>query len=142
MSNRQRRYSVDRRRLVRAAARAYEAGAPGGRGGTIAILLAPDAAIRRLNRRHRGVDRSTDVLSFPDGEPRPDGGIHLGDVALSVETAARQAAAAGRSLAAALDRLTAHGVLHLLGYDHETDNGEMMALQGRILRALAREETG
>lgn len=136
IANRQRRWSVDRPRIEAVARRAHAA-AGGGSGG-ISILLAADRILRGLNRRFRGVDRPTDVLSFPDGSASPEGGAHLGDMAISVETAAEQARRAGCSLAAELDRLVVHGVLHVLGYDHEVDGGEMMALQGRILRSLRR----
>ena len=127
---------VDRERVAMVARRAHEVG--GGEAGVISILLASDPAIRDLNRRFRRKDRPTDVLSFPDGEFGPDRRRHLGDVAISVQTAARQADHAGCSLAAEVDRLVTHGVLHLLGHDHEVDEGEMNALEGRILRRLRR----
>jgi probable rRNA maturation factor len=103
------------------------------------VLLGGDRLLRRLNREFRGVDRPTDVLSFPDEGRDPDGYRRLGDIAISVETAAQQAGASGWTLAEVLDRLVVHGVLHLLGYDHERDGGSMMSLQGRILRRLRRE---
>ena len=133
--NRQRRFPVDRRRVCRAARNAWEAGGGAGPSG-ITVLFAGDRRIRDLNRRFREVDRPTDVLSFPDGATEPGGGVHVGDIAISLETAQRQAVRSARSLAGVVDRLVVHGVLHLLGYDHETDDGEMMALQGRILRSL------
>jgi probable rRNA maturation factor len=136
IANRQRRWPVDRARIEAVARRTHAAA--GGEPGGISILLTADRVLRGLNRRFRGVDRSTDVLSFPDGSASPEGGAYLGDMAISVETAAGQAERAGCSLAAELDRLVVHGVLHLLGYDHEVDGGEMMALQRRILRSLRR----
>jgi len=115
-----------------------------GRKGRVAIvvLLGGDRLLRRLNREFRGMDRTTDVLSFPDGARQPDGSRRLGDIAISVDAAAQQAAASGWSLGEVVDRLVVHGVLHLLGYDHETDEGTMMSLQGRILRRLQREREG
>jgi probable rRNA maturation factor len=103
-----------------------------GVGGEIAIVLTNDRAIRPLNARYRGKDKPTDVLSFPgdDGE----GG--LGDVMISVETARRNAAALGRTLAQELDVLALHGFLHVLGYDHETDDGTMDRLERRLRRKL------
>ena len=134
--NRQRRHRVDRARLEAACRSAHHAG--GGRQGGIALLLSGDRRIRELNRSFRGQDRATDVLSFPDGESSPEG-RHLGDIAISVETARRNAEHAGGTLDEELDRLVVHGVLHLLGFDHEVDGGEMMALQARILRRLPRQ---
>ncbi len=121
--NRQRRHPVDRARVQRMARRAHQAGR--GAPGDISILFASDRRLRDLNRAYRGMDRSTDVLSFPDGETDPSGRVHVGDIAISMETAARQAAE--------VDRLVTHGVLHLIGYDHEADDGQMMALQESVL---------
>ena len=137
--DRQRRFAVDGERLRRVARHAFHRA--GGRGEVLTILLARDRRLRHLNRDYRGIDRATDVLSFPDGEEVPEGGVCVGDVAVSVDAAERQASAAGCSREQELDRLVAHGVLHLLGYDHETDDGEMMALQARILDEL-REAAG
>ena len=136
IANRQRRHRVDRERVAAVVRRAHDAG--GGRGGVVSILLTSDRGIRELNRRFREKDRATDVLSFPDGERGPDHRRHVGDVAISLQAAARQSSAARCSLDAELDRLVTHGVLHLLGHDHEEDDGEMMALQDRVLRALRR----
>ena len=136
ISDRQRRYRVSRRRVERVAQAAHRAGR--GPGGVVSILLSGDRRLRELNRQFRGLNRSTDVLSFPAGDVAPDGRRQVGDIAISIETASRQAGAAGCSVAAELDRLVAHGVLHLLGFDHEEDDGEMMGLQARILRGLRR----
>jgi probable rRNA maturation factor len=87
--------------------------------------------MRRLNRKYRGKDQSTDVLAFPAG----DGGL-LGDIVVSVPFAARQARKAGEPLTREIDRLLVHGFLHLMGYDHETDQGEMDALENRLRRRL------
>ena len=124
---------------LRRAARLAVAAAGHDRPAVLGVLLGGDRLLRRLNREFRGVDRPTDVLSFPDEGRDPDGYRRLGDIAISVETAAQQAGASGWTLAEVLDRLVVHGVLHLLGYDHERDGGSMMSLQGRILRRLRRE---
>ena len=96
----------------------------------LAIQLADDVVLRALNAQHRGIDAPTDVLSFDaasnleGGEafPSPAGGAsYLGDVVVSVEYAARQAAEVSVTLDEELQHLVVHGVLHLLGFDHETD---------------------
>jgi probable rRNA maturation factor len=94
------------------------------------LRLAGDRALRELNRRFRGKDKATDVLCLP-GEPTPEG-KHLGDVVISVATARRQAREAGHPAARELRILALHGVLHCLGHDHETDQGEMARLEGRL----------
>jgi probable rRNA maturation factor len=83
----------------------------------VSILVVGDEAMRRLNRAWRGKDRPTDVLSFPHAEPNR--GPLLGDVVVSLDTARRVARAEGRLVGAELDRYLAHGLLHLLGHDHE-----------------------
>ena len=101
-------------------------------------MLVSDTVMRRLNREWRGTDRSTDVLSFaqaegPGGAPA---GL-LGDVVISVDTARRQARDRDAPLAREIDRLLIHGVLHLLGYDHERSPAEARRMQRRE-RVLAR----
>ncbi len=94
---------------------------------SLTLRLVGDDEIRELNHRYRAIDASSDVLSFP-GETTPEG-RHLGDVVISVETAlARRGAAVERELQV----LALHGILHCLGYDHETDDGEMEALEQRL----------
>jgi rRNA maturation RNase YbeY len=98
----------------------------------LSILLVNDREMRALNRRYRGMDRTTDVLAFaqqegPGGTPE---GL-LGDVVISVDTAKRQARALGWSLGAEADRLLIHGLLHLLGYDHERSSAEARRMQRR-----------
>jgi len=88
-----------------------------------------DARVRALNRRFRGKDSATDVLSFPSGEPDT-----LGDVVIAAGVAARQAAEAGHSIQAEFRVLALHGLLHLLGYDHEQDDGRMARLERRLRR--------
>jgi probable rRNA maturation factor len=106
-----------------------------GKAGEVAVLLTDDAAVRDLNARFRGKDQPTNVLSFPALE-NPEG--LLGDVALAFETCAREAGEQGKTLAAHLQHLVAHGVLHLVGYEHDVDADAqiMEALERRILTAL------
>jgi probable rRNA maturation factor len=100
-------------------------GAAGVRDGHLAIVLVDEAEIRRLNRDHRGRDSPTDVLSFPIDERAPASGPReLGDVVICPEHT--------QDLAEAV----VHGVLHLCGYDHETDAGEMLALQDEVMGKL------
>jgi len=106
--------------------------------GELSVLLVSDGEMRRLNRRWRGRDRPTDVLAFAQAEGpggAPDG--VLGDVVISVDTAKRQAAERGDTLGRESERLLIHGVLHLLGYDHERSVAEARRMQRRE-RALAR----
>jgi len=105
------------------------------RGAQVCILLTRDAEIRALNRRYRGRDSATDVLSFPSQEKAPREG-HLGDVVVSVESAARYARKAGWRLRQEIQFLVIHGILHLLGQDHERDGGEMERTQERIARRI------
>lgn len=92
-------------------------------GAELSIALVGDGEMRRLNHDFRRVDRTTDVLAFPMDAPGAPGGM-LGDVAISLDTAARQAAARGHSAAHEVRVLLAHGTLHLLGYDHERSPAE------------------
>jgi probable rRNA maturation factor len=105
---------------------------------TFTIVLVSDRAIRRLNRDFRNQDKPTDVLSFPTGLEDPP---HLdkpgiGDMIISVETARRQAFARHHSLERELCVLVIHGLLHLLGYDHEVDRGEMRRKELKLQREL------
>lgn len=99
--------------------------------GQVTVLLTTDAAIRKLNRQFRGKNKATDVLSFPAGGPGAEG--LAGDLAISVTTALRQAAEQGHSLSTEIKVLVLHGLLHLAGGDHETDDGRM-ARRERQLR--------
>lgn len=102
--------------------------------GRVTVLLTTDATLRDLNRRFRGKNKPTDVLSFPATAPASGRKKIAGDLAISVETARRQAAEQGHSLATELKVLILHGLLHLTGYDHETDTGRMRCRE-RDLRA-------
>ncbi|MCI4645766.1 MAG: rRNA maturation RNase YbeY [Hyphomonadaceae bacterium] len=119
------------------AARALAAGAAEAghdSGGEIAILFTGDAAMQALNRDWRGKNMPTDVLSFPADER--DAGF-LGDLALGYEICARDAGALDRDLSAHLTHLLVHGLLHLLGHDHETDE-EAERMEALEIKALAR----
>jgi probable rRNA maturation factor len=119
------------RRLLTRAARATRSGPR-----EISVLFCGDGRMRRLNREYRRQDRPTDVLSFPSS----GGDGLLGDIVISVPYARRQARRRRERPAAELDRLLLHGYLHLLGYDHETDDGQMDALEGRLRRRFGLEE--
>jgi probable rRNA maturation factor len=114
----------------------------------LSILLTDDAYMRVLNRDHRGKDRPTDVLAFPQ-EPDAEAGTELppstpgqllGDVVISLDTAERQARSRRRALIDEVSFLLAHGILHLVGYDHQDDAEEarMNAMTKRLLRATRR----
>lgn len=102
--------------------------------GAVDVLLTGDATLRQLNKNFRGKDKPTDVLSFP--APTAFAKKHAGDLAISLETAARQAEAHGHSLAGEVKILMLHGLLHLAGEDHETDNGRMATLEGTLRQQL------
>lgn len=131
--------TVNRQRKIKIDTKAWESFADkaaiaiGKQGSTATIAFVSDKAIRQLNRQFRGVDKATDVLSFPaDDEDK----LNLGDIAISVETAARQAKENGLKFDEEVAQLILHGLLHLSGYDHEIDNGEMNRLELRIRRRL------
>jgi probable rRNA maturation factor len=102
--------------------------APRAAAGELTIALVSDARIRTLNNTYRGKDRPTDVLSFP-GEGR-----FLGDIAIARGVAGRQARRAGHAVGTELRILALHGLLHLIGYDHERDSGEMKRVEARLRR--------
>jgi probable rRNA maturation factor len=107
----------------------------------LSVVLTEDAGIRALNRTWRGIDRPTDVLSFPQREgegPAGTPGAPLGDVVISLETAAVQAEKLGHSLEAEVRRLLVHGVLHLLGHDHVQGGRAAAAMRRQERRLLAR----
>ena len=106
--------------------------------GELAVVFAGDALLRKLNRDYRFKDQPTDVLSF-EGQ---DADMGLGDVIISVETARANAARSQRSLDRELEILALHGFLHALGYDHETDEGEMTALEKRLRSRFLTRKTG
>lgn len=133
--NRQRRHRLKRERIAgvlekAAAALRVE--------GELAVVFAGDALLRRLNREYRFKDKPTDVLSF-EGQGEDMG---LGDVFISVATARGNARRASHSLDRELEILALHGFLHALGYDHETDRGEMKALERRLRARLLKRGSG
>jgi len=151
--DRQRRRRVDHARLLRVlreAARTLRVE------GEVSLVLSGDRRLRALNARYRGKDKPTDVLSFPGahgghvvphakGSGRRNhsgdcgcGEAGLGDIVISVETAERNARSLGRTLPQELDVLALHGFLHVLGFDHEADDGTMDRLEARLRRRLLR----
>jgi probable rRNA maturation factor len=135
--NRQRRLTIDCERWQAFAARALKVVPARGAGVTVAFVS--DRLMRELNRRWRGKRGPTDVLSFPAGQDELErrAGATLGDVVISVEQAARQAREHGLTLDEEIAQLILHGLLHLCGYDHETDDGEMNALELSLRRRLS-----
>lgn len=105
---------------------------------TLCVLLTDDEAVQKLNAQFRGLDKPTNVLSFPAPEIPGDPAPQLGDLALAGQTCAREAVDEGKSLPDHLAHLVVHGVLHLCGYDHETtgDAEEMEAFEREILASL------
>jgi probable rRNA maturation factor len=118
---------VSTRALERFAARAQRAA---GVRGEVDVLVTSSAELRRLNRRFRRKDKTTDVLSFPSSDAT------AGDIAISAEVGVRNARRLGHSPADELKILILHGLLHLAGYDHETDGGKMARKEARLRRAL------
>lgn len=114
----------------------HEAGRAARLQGDVSVLLTGDREIRLLNRKFRRKDKPTDVLSFPADANGLANGI-AGDLAISVETAARQAKEAGHALFVELQILLLHGVLHLAGYDHERDSGEMARKEAVLRKRFA-----
>jgi len=121
--------ALARRAAVAALAGPHDQAPPAG---TLSVLLTDDRALRRLNGQHRGIDKPTNVLSFPGEQPG-----HLGDIALALGVVRREAAASGRRPAAHFAHLVAHGTLHLLGHDH-LSAGEARRMERAESRAMAR----
>jgi probable rRNA maturation factor len=119
-------------------ARWLTAVAPASARGNVTVVLTTDARVRTLNRDYRGKDYATDVLSFPGEDDRAQRAAktprHLGDIVIARGVATRQAREAGHALATELRILALHGLLHLLGYDHERDAGEMARVEKRLRR--------
>lgn len=131
-----------KRLIVSAAAAALEYENFGGRA-EVSVTLCGDGRIRELNRDYRGIDRVTDVLSFPLFDEEEDGGkTPLGDIVIDVDRAAAQAHEYGHSFEREIAFLTVHSMLHLLGYDHEegkAEESEMFARQEAILSSMGLE---
>jgi len=105
--------------------------------GEVSVALVSDARMRTLNRSYRNKDYATDVLSFPAGDSAD---AFLGDIVIATGVAARQADDAGHALATELRVLALHGLLHLLGYDHETDDGAMSRLEASLRKKAGLKE--
>jgi probable rRNA maturation factor len=127
---------TDAEACVRAAIAAAAARVPAD--GEISVLLADDAAVRALNCDWRGIDKPTNVLSFPAAKQPAGLPPLLGDIAIANETLTREAETDGKPLLHHLAHLVVHGYLHLMGYDHQTDSDAeaMEALERDILRTL------
>ena len=136
--NRQRSRKIDGKRVA-ALSRAVldRIGLPDA---VLTVTFVSDRAMRRLNRDYRGIDRPTDVLSFAyhegEGAAAGDETRHIGDVVISVETAERYARELALSFDREIEHLLIHGALHLAGYDHETDSGEMNKLERKLRKEL------
>ena len=127
--NRQRAAKIGTDAWVKRAEEMLEAIGKSDSSATIAFVS--DRKIRELNKQFRGIDRATDVLSFPSDD---DG--QLGDIAISIQTAVRQAKENKLTVNGEISQLILHGLLHLAGYDHETDNGEMNKLELKLRQKL------
>jgi probable rRNA maturation factor len=136
--NRQRLRKIDRDRAATLSRAVLDR--IGRRDAVLTVTFIRDRAMRRLNRDYRGIDRPTDVLSFAYHEeeeaPEFDETSHIGDVVISVETAGRYARELGLSFDREIEFLVIHGALHLAGYDHETDNGEMSKVERKLRKEL------
>lgn len=104
--------------------------------GEVGVLVCDDETIRTLNRHFRHKDSATDVLAFPAGAEQHDGPVYLGDIAISLDTAARQASECGHDLLRELETLLIHAILHLCGWDHEVDDGAMAVMESRLHKEL------
>jgi len=138
IANRQRLIPIDRRglaRLVSGVLAAVDRRNPVPEDVDLTVAFVRDKAIRDLNRQYRGKDRETDVLSFPARSKLTSRG-YLGDIVISADTALRQASEGRRTVTREVSELVIHGVLHLCGYDHEIDSGEMDRLELRLRRKL------
>ena len=134
--NRQRRRKIGSKQWREFGARVLQAIGTNKQNAT--IVFVNDKAIKELNRRFRGKDSATDVLSFPTKAAKFEGDLqsHLGETVISVERAAAQAKEHGLSCENEISQLILHGLLHLCGYDHETDGGEMDQLELRLRQKL------
>src|SRR5688572_1474791 len=135
--NRQRGRQIDSERWQEFSQRALQLISPAAGGVTIAFVS--DRVMVDLNRRWRGKRATTDVLSFPAMQEEFEklGGLRLGEIVISVDQAARQAAEHGLQFDDEVAQLILHGLLHLNGYDHETDSGQMNRLELRLRRRLS-----
>ena len=138
--NRQRRERLDRGSVARLARAVLDR--TGRADATLTVIFIRDRLMRELNRQYRALDKPTDVLSFAYHEgsdfSEPANEHHLGDVVISVETAAAYARATGLTFSREIEYLVIHGTLHHAGYDHETDDGQMERLERKLRKELLR----
>jgi probable rRNA maturation factor len=136
--NRQRLYRMDRDAIARLSRAVLDRA--GREDATLTVIFIRDRLMRELNREYRAIDRPTDVLSFAYHEgsdfSEPASENHLGDVVISVETAAAYAGELGLTFSREIEHLVIHGTLHVAGYDHETDNGQMEKLERKLRKEL------
>ena len=132
--NRQRKVRIDPKRWRIFSEKALETIRTDPQDATIAFVS--DRQIRELNHRFRGIDKPTDVLSFPAEESAQPSSNNLGDIAISLERAVIQAEENRLALDDEISQLILHGLLHLCGYDHETDKGQMNRLELRLRKKL------
>ena len=128
--NRQRKVRIDPERWLSFSEKALSA--IWKKSGHATIAFVSDRQIKELNRRFRGIDKATDVLSFPARDETSGETTNLGDIAISLERAGIQAKQNKLTLDEEIAQLILHGLLHLCGYDHETDKGEMNRLELRL----------
>jgi len=102
----------------------------------VSVLFTDDAVMRKYNREYRHEDRTTDVISFPAGGKNMEGLVNIGDIVISVPAAFRQAQEAGWSLEKEIKKLLVHGLLHLAGFNHETDGGKMKKMENVLCKKL------
>lgn len=135
--NRQRKYALDAAQWETFAVQVLRV-VPGVKDEGVTIAFVSDARMRELNNEWRGKDSTTDVLSFPSGQDEFEkaAGATLGDIMISVAQAARQAHTHDLTLNEEIAQLILHGVLHLCGYDHETDDGQMNRLELKLRKKL------
>ena len=98
--------------------------------GDVELVFVNDDEMRKINREHRGIDKATDVLSFP--YEQVPGGL-MGSVVISTDTASRVASELGHSIECEIALLFLHGILHILGYDHEIDDGQMRGKEKEVI---------
>lgn len=113
--------------------------APASARGDVSVAVVSDRRMRALNRQFRGKDAATDVLSFP-ATHMPGVSSFLGDIVIAAGVAARQAREAGHPVSTELRVLALHGLLHLLGYDHDTDGGKMARAEARLRKKAGLRE--
>lgn len=137
--NRQKYRKIDTKRWKAFTAMALEAVGARGQDATIAFISS--RRMRELNKRYRNLNKSTDVLSFPASATDFDReGTNLGEIAIAVDHADKQARDNGLEFNQEIAQLILHGLLHLCGYDHETDNGQMNRLERRLRKKLQIED--